>query len=169
LKTLAEYTSAALMVPELGAKTADLAISELCELLQREGCLSDSKPFYDAVMKRERLGSTVMARGWALPHARLEGLPQLRFALGRSSHPLLWAGADGSGVQLVFLFAIPESEAMAYLNVIAAIARLNQIPTLIDQLLRARDRQTMLTIFKQVPVVVGALAGTASRSARKDF
>ena len=150
------------MVPELAANTADLVISDLCSLLQREGCLSDSKPFYNAVMKRERLSSTVMAGGWALPHARLEGLDQLRFALGRSSQPLLWPGADASGVQLVFLFAIPEREAMAYLNLIASLARFNQAPSLVHQLLRAADRQTMLTILEQVPVVTRALAGAVT-------
>jgi len=161
MKTLGDYTSSGLMVPELEGKTAESVIGDLCSLLQREGRLSDSNAFYNAVMKRERLSSTVIAPGWALPHARLDALPQLSFALARSLHPLLWPGAAGIDLTMVFLFAIPESEAKAYLNVIAAVARLNQSPTLVDQLLGAPDGRSMLAVLEQVPVVTRTSAEAA--------
>lgn len=148
LKTLADFTSATLMVPELHTRTATGVIAELCSMLQRQGRLSDSARFYDAVLRRELLCTTAIEPGWALPHARLKEISQLSFALARSSQPLVWLG--GLGPQTVFLFAVPEAEAKTYLNVVSAVARLTQSPALLEQLRRAPDGEAMFAVLRQV-------------------
>jgi mannitol/fructose-specific phosphotransferase system IIA component (Ntr-type) len=166
LKTLADYTSPALMVPELQSKVAAGVIAELCSVLQRQERLNDSATFYDAVMHRELLSTTLIAPGWALPHARLKGLRQLSFALARSSQPLVWFGESGFGPQTVFLFAVPEEEAKTYLNVIAALARLNQNTALLEQLLHAPDGKTMFGVLGQIPLAHARLATLAASPRR---
>src|SRR6266404_5655801 len=69
LNTLADYTSPALMVPELQSKVAAGVITELCSLLERQERLSDSAALYEAVITRELLSPTTIAPGWVLPHA----------------------------------------------------------------------------------------------------
>ena len=150
--TLADYTTPALMVPQLQTKATAAVISELCALLQREGRLQDSAALYDAVMRREQLSSTSIPCGWALPHARLDGLSQLTFALARSSQPFVWSPEALSPVHTVFLFASPEPEAKTYLNLISAVARLSQSSALVEQLRRAPDAHGMFAVLQQVPV-----------------
>ena len=150
LSTLADYTAPALMVPELKSQTAMAAIEELCLLLERDGRLPDRAAFFDAVMVREKLSSTAISPGWALPHARLKGLPQLSFILARSPRPLVWSSEARFPVHTVILFAAPDSEAKMYLNLISAIAKLSQNAALVAQLRQAPDANTMFSVLQQV-------------------
>jgi mannitol/fructose-specific phosphotransferase system IIA component (Ntr-type) len=165
LKTLANYTSPALLVPELKSNTATGVIAELCSLLQQQGRLSDCKEVCDAVITRELLSPTSIPPGWALPHARLKGLAQISFALARSPQPLVWFGEGGIRPQLVFLFVIPEAEAKTYLNLISALARLSQDPTLLGQLRFARDSETMFSVLEQIPLLMrGAISSFTAQA-----
>ena len=151
MKSLADYTSRELMVPDLQNKAPAGVINELCTLLHRKGLIGDLAAFCGAVVNRELLNSTAIAPGWALPHARLKELTQLSFALARSLQPLVWFGGGTVRPQLVFLFAIPEAEAKAYLDLIAALSRLSREAALCEQLMRAPDSQTMFAVLEQVP------------------
>ncbi len=153
LDTLADYTNPALMVPTLKSTSPVAIIAELSSTLQQGGRLTnlvDSAILSEAVMTRELLSATSISPGWALPHARLKGLTQLSFALGRSSQPIVWLGKDRVRVQTIFLFAVPEAEAKAYLNLIAAVARFSQTAGLIEQLGCARDGRGMFRVLQQV-------------------
>jgi mannitol/fructose-specific phosphotransferase system IIA component (Ntr-type) len=138
------------MVPELQSRTAPDVIAELCSLLQRNERLPNSAAFYEAVMAREFLSPTSIPPAWALPHARLQGIAQLSFALARSSQPLVWFHEGGIRPQTVFLFAVPEGEARTYLSLVAAVARLNQNRVLLEQLRRAPDGKSMFKVLEQV-------------------
>lgn len=148
--TLAQFTSPGLIVPRLRSRDAAAAIWELCLALQHEGRLKDSLPFYNTVMNHEFLGSTATSPGWALPHARIKGLSQLSFALGRSDPPLDWLGRGGQRVRMVFLFAVPETHSTTYLALISGLARLGQDPAGWESLLHAPDREAILNILGKI-------------------
>jgi nitrogen PTS system EIIA component len=150
--TLAEFTSPALIVPRLHGSTGDEAICELCSVLEREGRVSNPLSMLGAVMLREGLCSTVTPAGMALPHARLEGLARLSFALGCSPAGLDWPGTGGWRVRLVLLFAVPQDEPGTYISLIAGLARLSGDPARLEDLLRARDAQPIFELLKLVPL-----------------
>lgn len=152
LKTLADFTSPALMVPNLKGQVPAAVIAELCSALQEGEGLSDSEAFCESVMARELMSPTAISPGFALPHARLAGLPNLSFALARSSKPLAWFGENSVRVQVVFLFAVPEAQAKTYLNVISAVAKLSQNPALVRELMRAPDGRAMFEVLKHAPL-----------------
>jgi mannitol/fructose-specific phosphotransferase system IIA component (Ntr-type) len=152
LNTLADYTSTELMLPQVRSTTAADVISELGDALDRAGRLKDRAAFVEAVLARELISPTSFSTGWALPHARLPDLPQLSFALARTAQPLTWIGEKAARIQTVWLFAVPEPETKAYLNLIAAVAKLSQNNTLIEQILRAPDNRTMYSVLEQVPL-----------------
>jgi len=122
--SLADFTSADLMVPQLRGRDAATVIRELCSVLQRAARVPDLLPFYHAALNREFLLSTAMDYGLAFPHARVIGLSRLSFALGRSAEPLLWVPKDRPPVRLVFLCAVPATEATTYLLLTSSMARL---------------------------------------------
>lgn len=152
MNTLAHFTNPNLIVPELDTDSAAEAVGELCSLLHREGCVNDSAAFADAVIHRERLCSTAIAPGWALPHARLSDVTELAFALARASQPLIWFGEKGIRPQIIFLFAVPEVQTKAYLTLLAAVARLNQNSSLAEEMLNAPDGNSIFRILQQVPL-----------------
>jgi mannitol/fructose-specific phosphotransferase system IIA component (Ntr-type) len=119
--------------------------------MHREGRVPDFLPFYNAVLNREHLADTAMESGMAFPHARLHGLKELSFALGRGDKPLTW-GKTSRPVQLVFLLAVPAADATQYLLLISGLVRLAKQQDLLPQLLAAQDSSQILKILQQVPL-----------------
>jgi len=163
--TLADFTAPALLIPLSVSRTASGIIDELCRVLEREGRLTDRGTFYDAVLRRETLSSTSCAAGWALPHARIERLPQLCFAATRTAQAVNWFGANKALVNTVFLFAVPDREAKAYLNVVGALAKLNNNPSLVEQFSTAVDRAAMFRILQQAPLRLFQTSATTAPTA----
>ncbi len=148
-QTLADFTRPSLIIPFLQEGDAATVIQELSAAFQREGLLTDLLPFYQAVLNREYLGHTVAERGWAMPHAKAKGLNRPYFALGRWAPPKFWL-SSAQPVSLVFLFAIPDTEARGYLNLISGVARLSKQPELVKQLLASGDASQMFDVLGRV-------------------
>jgi len=148
--SLDDFTSADLMVPQLQGRDAATVIRELCSVLQRAARVPDLLPFYHAALNREFLLSTAMEYGLAFPHARVIGLSRLSFALGRSAEPLLWVPKGRPPVRLVFLCAVPATEATAYLLLSSGLARLAKEPRWLKTLLETDGARGMLDALRQV-------------------
>jgi len=148
---LADYTSADLIIPRLEREDVAGVVQELCQVLRAADRVADMLPFYHATLVREYLVSTVIAPGIAFPHARLNGLPRACFALGRSEQPIVWGGSTGSSpVRLIFLSAVPATDASDYLCMLSGLTRMIKQQTPVEQLLQARDAQEMLAALKQI-------------------
>jgi mannitol/fructose-specific phosphotransferase system IIA component (Ntr-type) len=150
--TLANYTGARLVVPHLREYDAAGIISELSQVLQREGCVSDVLPFYQTALNHELLTNSAQESGLALPHARLSGVKQLQFAFGRATEPVVWGPKGSWPVQLVFLLAVPATDAACYLHLLASLARLGQQPDRLAALRSAKDAQTVLAVLEQISI-----------------
>jgi mannitol/fructose-specific phosphotransferase system IIA component (Ntr-type) len=148
--SLADFTSDALMLPELRQRDTAGVIQELSQLLHQQGRMPDVLPFYHAALNREFLVSTATDYGMAFPHARLNGLTRLWFALGRSSFPIPWGSQDPKMVWLVFLLAAPATEAAGYLHIVSGLARLGKDSRLMAALRDAPDAAAMFAVLRQV-------------------
>jgi PTS system nitrogen regulatory IIA component len=76
-----------------------------------------------ALQAREQLGSTGLGSGFALPHARIEGLKDYLGLFVRLAKPVDFAAIDGKPVQLVFVLLIPSETAISHVTALAAISR----------------------------------------------
>jgi len=148
--TLADYTRTRLVVPRLREKDAAGIISELSSRLQREGFVSDVLPFYHAALNHELLSNSAHTCGIALPHGRLNGVRQLQFAFGRSPEPVSWGSKGSSPVQLIFLLAVPATDAVCYLHLLATLARLAQQPERLAALRTMDDPQGVLDLLDTI-------------------
>ena len=153
--TLADYTHATLIVPELHEQDTAGIISELSHVLQREGTVADLLPFYHAALNQELLCSSAVGGGLAFPHARLNGVKQLRFAFGRAPAPVSWGARGALGVRFVFLLAVPATDAASYLHLLASLARLGQQPDLLHELGTAAEADAILALLERVKVRQG--------------
>lgn len=154
--TLADFTNPSLMIPHLRGQDAASVIQELSRILQREKRIPDLLPFYHAALNREYMVSTDMEAGMAFPHARLPGLKELSFALGRSDEPLAWGSKTPRSVRLVFLMAVPATDATQYLPLISGLARLGRDSRLVNRLQAATDSSQMLVALQQVELRTSA-------------
>jgi PTS system nitrogen regulatory IIA component len=83
-----------------------------------------AEQIFARLLERERLGSTGLAAGVALPHARLPGLTQSRGTFIRLRQPVDFDSEDGQPVDLVFALLVPEEATDEHLQLLAALARL---------------------------------------------
>ena len=148
--SLADYTRPALIVPRLRERDTAGIISELSQLLQREGIVPDVLPFYQAALNQELLANSALESGLAFPHARLGGVKRLQFAFGRTPEPIVWGGRSSWPVQLVFLMAVPATDAAGYLHLLGSLARLGQQPEFLAQLRAADSVEAILGALQQI-------------------
>ena len=148
--TLADFTKPGLIVPHLRSRDATSTIHELSLALQREGCVPDWLPFYHEALNREFLLSTDMEAGMAFPHARLAGLKELAFAFGRSDEPFAWGPQITHPVRMVFLLAVPATDAEHYLSLVSGLARLSGNHPLLEIIRGAADGAEIIAAFRQV-------------------
>jgi mannitol/fructose-specific phosphotransferase system IIA component (Ntr-type) len=148
--SLADYTGPGLIVPQLREGDTAGIISELSQVLQRQGAVPDVLPFYQSALNQELLTSSALDCGLAFPHARLCGIKRVKFALGRTPAPIAWGAKSSWPVQLIFLLAVPATDAAGYLHLLASLARLGQQPDVLAQLRAAENVEAILTVLGNI-------------------
>jgi PTS system nitrogen regulatory IIA component len=84
----------------------------------------DARLVCEGLMAREKLGSTAMGGGVAIPHARLPGISAITGLFARLEKPADFEAADGVGVDLVFVLLAPEESGADHLRALARVSRL---------------------------------------------
>ncbi len=112
------------MVSELRSVEKSDALAEMTEVLEKNGIITDSKKAVDVLLERERLGSTGIGEGIAIPHGKLAELDTVVAVFGRSKAGVSFDSMDGAPVHIFFLLLAPENSASTHLKVLARISRL---------------------------------------------
>jgi PTS system nitrogen regulatory IIA component len=99
-------------------------VTELVELLKANGQIKDAAPVIEALMQREKLGSTGIGQGVAIPHGKSEHAEKLVGALGVSKKGVNFDALDGEPVHVIFLLVAPPDSAGLHLKALARISRL---------------------------------------------
>jgi nitrogen PTS system EIIA component len=110
------------VIPGLNARDKTAVIDELARRAAIALKLNDAD-IRAALLARERLGSTGVGHGIAIPHARVEGLRQPFGMFARIEPPVDFAAIDGERADLVFLLLTPAQDGAAHLGALAAISR----------------------------------------------
>ncbi|HOV87680.1 MAG TPA: PTS sugar transporter subunit IIA [Syntrophobacteraceae bacterium] len=112
------------IIPELRGSTKKQVLEELIDALVRHKPQLDRDRLMGVLLERERLGSTGIGDGIAIPHGKLKDLDQLTLSFGRSTRGVDFESMDGKPVHLFFLLVAPETSAGIHLRALAKIARL---------------------------------------------
>ena len=123
------------------------AINKLSGMLCGSGKVSDQNHFVSAVLEREKLGSTAIGAGIAIPHARANTVNEVSIAFARAAHGIDFNSVDGDPVNLIFLLAAPVESGSLYLNLLARISRLLRYQDLIDDLKKATTKEEVIKII----------------------
>jgi len=97
------------------------------------------RQIFDVLLQRERLGSTGVGHGVAIPHGKLPGLPRICGVFARLDKPINFEAMDDQPVDLVFLLLAPEGAGADHLKALARIARVLREPTAAKKLRGCRD------------------------------
>ncbi len=126
------------------ARSKRAAITELAETL---GAL-DPDQVLEVVMARERLGSTGMGHGVALPHGKIANLERPILALARHAAGLDFDAVDGEPVHIVALLLVPEGREEEGLALLARLARMLQREENRRAIMQARTAQEIAALFE---------------------
>jgi nitrogen PTS system EIIA component len=111
----------------------------------------DERHIFDVVMERERLGSTAVGAGVAIPHGRLPGLAKPFGLFAQLEQPVDFGALDQQPVDLVFLLLTPELAGADHLKALARISRLFRDRVLCDKLRRARSPDALFALLTDAP------------------
>ena len=126
------------------------AIRELAQLVKNGEGMVNFEHFLKDVFEREKLGTTGIGDGIAIPHARTDAVDQLVIVIGRSARGVEFESLDGKKVTLLFLMGTPRGSVSHYLKILAQLTRLLKEGTFRDKLLEAQDKETVVSLFKEI-------------------
>ena len=130
------------VIAQLRASSKKQALQELAK---RAAAVSgaEERAIYDVVTERERLGTTGIGMGVAIPHARLRGLTQLCGVFARLEKPIDFEAIDDQPIDLIFLLLAPEGAGADHLKALALVSRLLRDRAMCEKL-RGTDKPDAL-------------------------
>ncbi len=103
----------------------------------------------DNLFARERLGSTALGEGVAIPHGRIKGLKRPAAALIRLAEPIPFEAPDGQPVSLLIFLLVPEQATQQHLEILSEIAQLLSDKDIRTQLTTENDRATIYRLLEK--------------------
>lgn len=103
----------------------------------------------ETLIERERLGSTGMGQGIAIPHGRLAGLPRIFGMFVRLEAPIAYEAIDDQPVDLVFLLLSPEDAGADHLKALARVSRLLRNQAICDKLRAANKPEVLYAVLTE--------------------
>ncbi len=131
----------------LQSKNKNETISGLVELLSKSRKIKNKKLFLKAMLEREKLGSTGIGNGVAIPHAKSEGVGDFIIAFARKDSGIDFGALDGEKTYLFFAMASSKNEVGAHLKVLAQISGLVRDKFIVELLRRTKNKKEILKII----------------------
>jgi PTS system nitrogen regulatory IIA component len=132
------------LLPEANV-LADLDVSSKKRVFEQVGLLFENSIHiarsivFDSLFAREKLGSTGLGQGVAIPHGRIKGLKEAAGALVRLKEPIPFEAPDGQNVSLIFVLLVPDRATDVHLQILSELAQMFSDRGLREHLLAARS------------------------------
>jgi PTS system nitrogen regulatory IIA component len=148
--TLTDLVAADAIVPALKVNGKKQAIQELATRAA-ELTGQNERTILEILMQREKLGSTAVGNGVAIPHGKLPKLGRLFGLFARLDRPIEFEALDGQPVDLIFLLLAPETAGADHLKALARVARLLRDPDTAGKLRDSRDADALYAVLAMPP------------------
>jgi len=139
------------LISFLEAEDQKEVLRTLVDLLDREGKLQDKDSFFQAILEREKIISTGIGIGVAIPHAKLKGYEEFFIAVGiQKNQGIDWQAIDGLPVRIIIMIGGPDNSQTEYLNILSLITSAIKDEERRKKLLKASQASDVLAIFDGV-------------------
>jgi PTS system nitrogen regulatory IIA component len=134
------------IIPALKVNGKKQALQELAaKAAQISG--HGERQIFETLMQREKLGSTGVGNGVAIPHGKLPKLSRLFGLFARLERPVDFESLDGQPVSLIFLLLAPEGAGADHLKALARVARVLRDPDTARKLRESRDAEAIYAVL----------------------
>jgi len=138
------------VIPALKVTSKKQAIQELAgKAAKLTG--QNERGIFETLMQREKLGSTGVGNGIAIPHGKLAKLDKLFGLFARLERPVDFDALDAQPVDLIFLLLAPEAAGADHLKALARVARLLRDPDVARKLRESRDAEALYAVLTLPP------------------
>jgi len=143
---LLDILSSEAVLPAVKANGKKQALQEISAHAARLTGL-DAHEIFETLLQRERLGSTGIGEGIAIPHGKLATVEKLFGLVARLEKPIDFEAIDGMPVDFMFLLLAPEAAGADHLKALARIARVLRQPGVLERLRAANDADAIYAVL----------------------
>jgi len=133
----------------LDAADKDDSIKKIIDISTRTGRILDLNKVTDVIFERERLVSTGVGKGFAIPHGKTDAISDIVAAFVITKNPIDFDSIDGEPVRFIFLLIGKESLLNTHIKLLSRISRLMNKEEFRDRLLEAKAKDEVLNIFRE--------------------
>jgi PTS system nitrogen regulatory IIA component len=149
MKILDILSSSDLIAPALSGQAKGEVVRELAEHLAAQHPQVDKEKLVDVLWERERLGSTAIGDGIAIPHGKLPSLKGVIGAFARHAAGVDFDSLDGGPTHLFFLLVAPEDSVGQHLKALARVSRLLKDKAFRERLMAADGRSELYALIRE--------------------
>jgi PTS system nitrogen regulatory IIA component len=146
---IADILSPDMVIADLKGTTKPDVLNELAKTLSAKYTEIKLTDLTAVLAERERLGSTAIGDGIAIPHGKLRGVLKIIGAFGRHPAGVDFDSLDGGPSQLFFVLVAPEDSASLHLKALARVSRLLKEASFRSRLLAAKDSKELYSLIEE--------------------
>lgn len=135
------------LIAFLDLEKRDDVLEALIDLLESHGRLKSRQAFESAIFQREKIVTTGIGMGVAIPHAKLPGYGAFFLAIGLLKRGVVWESLDGSPVRLVFMIGGPDDQQTKYLQILSSLTSVIKEEKVRKGLMTASTPREVLELF----------------------
>jgi PTS system nitrogen regulatory IIA component len=147
---LSDLIEVSAVMPALKANSKKQLLQLLAEKASTVTGLPE-REIFDTILQRERLGSTGVGNGIAIPHGKLPGITAITGVFARLEHPVEFEALDDQPVDIVFLLLAPEGAGADHLKALSRIARVLRDSETVAKIRGTRDAAAIHTFLSSAP------------------
>jgi nitrogen PTS system EIIA component len=134
----------------LDSSNRDDALHSMIDALYDLGKLQDRTKFYDAIIDREKIVSTGIGMGVAIPHAKLSSYDHFFIAIGILQKGVDWKALDGAPVRLIFMIGGPDDKQTEYLQILSSLTMSIKDEARRKKLLTFNSKEAIIQLFQSL-------------------
>jgi len=133
------------VVADIKGKTKGETLFELVDILKKANLIHNIEKAVNVILEREKLGSTGIGDGVAIPHGKMKGIHNIVCAFGRSKDGVDFDAVDRKPVHIFFLLLAPEDSASLHLKMLSRISKILRDPSFRKRLIDLTDAHDIYT------------------------
>ena len=139
---------------DLKSKDKEKILGELVDLISKGGAIKNRRALLGALSEREKLGSTAIGNGVAIPHAKIADIKKPILALGRAQSGVDFNSLDGEETYIFFMLISPKDEVGMHLKILAKISHIIKDKFTVGLFKKAKNKQEILKILCETEACV---------------
>jgi len=152
---ISDILDARAVLPQLTATNKKQALQGIAQHFAALVAI-DQRIIFETLLTREKLGSTGLGQGFAIPHGRLSGLKQVTGLFAKLAQPIDYDAVDGKPVDLVFALLSPDHAGADHLTALAKISRVMRSPAAVSKLRATNTAEGLYAVLTEPIAAVTA-------------